>query len=133
MRVGVRQAKTSKKGGINSFSHILFSFGWSKAQVEACVSRNAEGLFQAETACSGPLVNALGMGMNNMENLLSILSTLIVEQDDDAAFRLQEQQTNLSNNKCTKPDLGKWIDNCDFPFLIEGLLKPIARIASTVI
>jgi hypothetical protein len=57
-----------------------------------------------------------------MDNLLTVLSTLIVEKDEDAGFRLKEQQTNLANTKCTKPDLGKWIDNCDFPFLIETLM-----------
>jgi hypothetical protein len=57
-----------------------------------------------------------------MDNLLTLLSTFIVERDEDAPFRLKEQQTKLSETKCTKPDLGKWVDNCDFPFLIETLM-----------
>ena len=57
-----------------------------------------------------------------MDNLLTLLSTLIVQKDEDAAFRLKEQQIKLSETVCTKPDLGKWIDQCDFPFLIETLM-----------
>ena len=57
-----------------------------------------------------------------MHNLLTLLSSLIVEKDEDAPFRLKEQRTKLSETKCTKPELGKWIDNCDFPFLIETLM-----------
>jgi len=57
-----------------------------------------------------------------MDNLMTLLSSLIVQKDEDAAFRLKEQRAKLSETKCTKPDLGKWIDNCDFPFLIETLM-----------
>jgi hypothetical protein len=63
------------------------------------------------------------MRINDMEtNLLALLSTIIIEKDSDAPFRLNEQQSSLAEKECSKPELGKWIDRCDFSFLIETLM-----------
>lgn len=59
----------------------------------------------------------------NLENdFIKLLSSLIQEKNDDASARLSGQENGLEDLACTAPALGKWIDNCDYPFLVETLL-----------
>lgn len=55
------------------------------------------------------------------KDLITLLSRLILEKDEDAPSRLSEQEDYLKDLKCADPALGKWISDCDFPFLIETL------------
>jgi hypothetical protein len=60
------------------------------------------------------------------KDLLILISRLILEKDEDIPFRLNMQDTTLKDVECTNPELGKWIDGCDFPFLIETLVLDVA-------
>ena len=55
------------------------------------------------------------------KDLFSLLSKLIIEKDDDTPSRLKAQKEALKELKCSKPALGRWIERCDYPFLIETL------------
>lgn len=58
---------------------------------------------------------------NMEEALFTLLAKLIVEKDDDTPSRLKAQKEALKELKCSKPALGRWIERCDYPFLIETL------------
>ena len=54
-------------------------------------------------------------------DLIMLLSSLILDKDDTAS-QSSAQENLLKDLKCTDAELlGRWIDNCDFPFLIETL------------
>src|ERR687884_2286422 len=55
------------------------------------------------------------------KDLTSLVSRLILDKENDAPSRLDAQENALKELECTHPELGKWIDGCDFPFLIETL------------
>lgn len=55
------------------------------------------------------------------KDLFALLSQMIVENDDDTRFRFQAQEEALNELKCTQPQLGEWIDRCDFSFLMDTL------------
>jgi hypothetical protein len=55
------------------------------------------------------------------KELIALLSGSIIEREDDTPSRLSTQEDALKDSKCIEPRLGRWIDSCDFPFLIETL------------
>jgi hypothetical protein len=55
-------------------------------------------------------------------DLFETLSRCIRQRDEDTLFRLAEQEAELKKLKCSDPELGRWIDGNDFPFLIETLM-----------
>lgn len=56
------------------------------------------------------------------KDLITLLSKSVLEKEDDVPYRLSAQAAALNEIQCTNPDLGRWIDACDFPFLIETLM-----------
>jgi hypothetical protein len=64
----------------------------------------------------------MNMAMDMCEILITLLSKLVRGKDEDATDRLIAQENALEGLVCTAPELGKWIDACDFPFLIETLM-----------
>jgi hypothetical protein len=54
--------------------------------------------------------------------LIALLSGLIHERDNDAPIQSSEQGDALKGLTCSEPRLGRWIEGCDFPFLIETLM-----------
>ncbi|HEX8473044.1 MAG TPA: hypothetical protein VF666_03360 [Pyrinomonadaceae bacterium] len=56
------------------------------------------------------------------KELITSLSKLILERDDDTPWRLTEQEQALDELKCSNTAIGRWINDWDFPFLIETLL-----------
>jgi hypothetical protein len=56
------------------------------------------------------------------KDFITLLSRLIIEKDDDTPNRLTAQTDALKERECINPELGKWIDSSDFPFLIETLM-----------
>lgn len=59
--------------------------------------------------------------MEKEDELYTALSTLIIEQDDDIPYRLTAQEDALKELKCTDESYGKFISQCDYPFLMETL------------
>jgi hypothetical protein len=55
-------------------------------------------------------------------DFFELLTRCIREKDANALVRLAEQEAELKERKCTNPEIGKWIDAVDFPFLIETLM-----------
>ena len=55
-------------------------------------------------------------------NLFELLSRCIRQRDEDTPNRLAEQEAELKRRKCTEPELGRWVEVNDFPFLIETLM-----------
>jgi hypothetical protein len=53
--------------------------------------------------------------------LIALLSGLIHERDNDTPFQSSEQDDALKGLTCSEPRLGRRIEGCDFPFLIETL------------
>lgn len=58
---------------------------------------------------------------NMNTKLVELLSKLIAETDDDTRYRFRAQQEALDELKCTQPPLGKWIESCDYSFLMDTL------------
>ena len=56
------------------------------------------------------------------KDLVALLSSLIIDKENDTVSRLNAQEIALKELKCMHPELGKWINDCDFPFLIETLV-----------
>lgn len=56
-------------------------------------------------------------------SLIALLSGLIHESDKDTPFQSGERGDALNGLTCSEPRrLGRWIESCDFPFLIETLM-----------
>lgn len=54
--------------------------------------------------------------------LFELLRRCTRERDGDTPDRLAEQEAKLKDIECTDPEMGRWIDANDFPFLIETLM-----------
>jgi hypothetical protein len=52
----------------------------------------------------------------------TLMASLLLEKDNDTPFRLSEQEDALKSLECSKPELGRWVRDCDFPFLMETLM-----------
>jgi hypothetical protein len=64
----------------------------------------------------------MNMPMDMGKDLIALLSGLILGKDKDMPCRLSAQENALKDLECTDPELGIWIAECDFPFLIETLM-----------
>jgi hypothetical protein len=64
----------------------------------------------------------MSMNKTTEVSLIALLSGLIREGNDGAPVRSSEQGDSLEGLTCSEPRLGRWIEGCDFPFLIETLM-----------
>ncbi len=55
-------------------------------------------------------------------DLFALLYRCISERDEETPRRLAEQADELRGRECARPELGRWVDANDFPFLIETLM-----------
>jgi hypothetical protein len=56
------------------------------------------------------------------KDLMALVSRLILDKENDTPSRLKAQEDALKELECKHPEFGRWIDGCDFPFLIETLV-----------
>jgi len=62
-------------------------------------------------------------GRKDMEtDLITLLSRIVLEKDDDTPNRFTAQAEALKEKQCTNLEFGRWVDASDFPFLIETLM-----------
>src|SRR5439155_25540598 len=49
------------------------------------------------------------------------LAELMLKSDEDLPWRLDAEDADLQKIKCTDRDIGRWVDSCEVPFLLETL------------
>src|ERR1041384_1093984 len=64
------------------------------------------------------------MTMRNdiQQKAFALFAELFFAQEANVQSRLAAEEDPGKDLKCDQPELGKWIDACDFPFLIETLV-----------
>lgn len=55
-------------------------------------------------------------------DLITLLSRIVLEKDDDTPNRFAAQADALKENPCTNLEYGRFVDACDFPLLMETLM-----------
>lgn len=57
-----------------------------------------------------------------LDKLANLVAEIVLRNDDEPKKRLNDQDEALRENECVNPEIGRWVDACDFPFMIETLM-----------
>ena len=55
------------------------------------------------------------------EDISDIITNLILQEDEELAFRLEVQDMALRETRCIDPRVGKWVDEYDLEYLFATL------------